>query len=763
MVGRGPKGAVAVVGLTASLVAATAPATAQDGLVQAAVPVAPEVLSRMPDGRVTIRAIRLSEPLRLDGQLDEEIYRTAKAIDGFLQTLPDEGAPVSERTEAYVFFDDENIYICGRMWESAPPDQWVANEMRRDTGQLRQNDIFGVLLDTFHDRRNGYNFYTNPLGARADQAVTDEGNPNLDWNPVWEARTGRFEGGWTVELGIPFKSIRYQQGTGQTWGIQIRRGIRRKNEWAHVTAVPASTGGAQGILRVSSSATLVGLEPPPVSANIELKPYVISGVATDRLSTPARDNEFDRDIGIDAKYGVTANLTADLTVNTDFAQVDVDEQQVNLTRFSLFFPEKREFFLEGRGIFDFGRGGGAGGGGGGFGGADVTPSLFYSRRIGLNNARVIPIDVGGRLTGKVGPFSVGVVNIQTREQESARTPSTNFTVMRLRRDILRRSSVGVIFTNRSESIVAAGSNQAYGADASFAFFENVRLSGYAAQTRTPGGNDDAESFMARADYGADRYGARLEYLHVGDNFNPEVGFVRRDDFRRTFGTLRFSPRPTSIEAIRRFTYEASLEYIENGSGQLESRRLTGQFNIEFESSDQFEVEVNDSYELLADPFEVADDVTLSVGGYSFKDFEIAYMMGQQRRISGMLTLQRGEFYNGTITGATLQGARVSVTDQLSVEPSVSVNHVELPNGEFTTRLLRARTDYAFSPRMFATALLQFASDTHVLGSNFRFRWEYLPGSELFVVYTDERNTLGLGYPDLRNRAFAVKVNRLLRF
>ncbi|MGE4053965.1 MAG: hypothetical protein AB7F99_04120, partial [Vicinamibacterales bacterium] len=209
--------------------------------------------------------------------------------------------------------------------------------------------------------------------------------------------------------------------------------------------------------------------------------------------------------------------------------------------------------------------------------------------------------------------------------------------------------------------------------------------------------------------------------------------------------------------------EGSLEYIENGSGQLESRRLTGQFNIEFESSDQFEVEVNDNYELLPEPFDVEDDVTIPIGGYSFKDFEVAYSLGQQRRISGMLTLQRGEFYDGTITAATLQGARVSVTDQLSVEPSISINRVELPYGEFTTRLIRARTDYAFSPRMFATALMQFASDSNIYSSNFRFRWEYQPGSELFVVYTDERDTLGLGYPDLRNRAFVVKVNRLVRF
>jgi len=749
----------AVVAGCASALLVPAFATAQEAVVQAAAPVAPEVITRAPDGRVIIRAIRLSEPLQVDGRLDEAVYQNEASFGGFIQTLPREGEPATERTEAWVMYDENYIYVSGRNWDSAPPEQWTANEMRRDTNQLRQNDMFGVLLDTFHDRRNGYNFYTNPLGGIADQAVTDEGNPNVDWNPVWEVRTGRFDGGWTAELAIPFKSLRYRPGAGQTWGIQVRRGIRRKNEWTHVTFVPASTGGAQGIFRVSAAATLVGLEPPPVSANIEIKPYAIAGLSTDRVAPTPFRNDPDGDIGVDAKYGVTANLTADLTVNTDFAQVEIDEQQVNLTRFSLFFPEKREFFLEGRGIFDFGRGPGTGGGGGG----GTAPSLFYSRRIGLNNNRVIPIDVGGRLTGKVGAFSVGVMNIQTREQlEEADTPSTNFTVMRLKRDILRRSSLGVMYTNRSESAVGDGANQAYGADAAFSFYENVSFNGYVSKSQTPGLEGDDVSFQGTANYGADRYGARLEYLHVGDNFNPEVGFVRRDDFRRTFGSLRFSPRPRNVPLVRRFTWETSVEYLQNGQGQLETRVQNGRFNVEFESSDQFSVDVNRNYEFIDRAFTLTG-VTIPVGSYSFSDVDVRYAFGQQRRISGTASLQRGNFYDGTITAVGFTGARVSVTDQLSVEPSLTINRVELPRGEFTQRVLRARTDYAFSPRMFASALLQYSSDNSIYSSNLRFRWEYRAGSELFVVYTDERDTLGRGYPDLRNRAFVVKINRLVRF
>ena len=324
-------------------------------------PVPPEVISRGENGRVVVRAVHLGQPLRVDGRLDEEVYGDVPPISGLIQAVPANGQPSTELTEAWVMFDDDYLYVSAKCYESVPPDKWTANEMRRDTNQLRQNDSFGFLIDTFHDRRNGYNFYANPLGGFADQIVTDEGNPNTDWNPVWEVRTGRFEGGWTIEMAIPFKSIRYVAGKNQTWGLQLRRSIRRKNEWTHLTTMPASGAGPGSIFRVSRAATLIGLDLPPASTNVELKPYGITRVSSD--VTKDVSNNVEPNAGLDLKYGINANLTADVTVNTDFAQVEVDEQQLNLTRFSLQFPEKREFFLEGRGIFDFARGGTTGAGG----------------------------------------------------------------------------------------------------------------------------------------------------------------------------------------------------------------------------------------------------------------------------------------------------------------------------------------------------------------------------------------------------------------
>ena len=542
--GGGPAGTVANAGFSAG----EALLAAIDGPPP---PVAPDVVTRDELGRATVRAIKLTEGIRLDGTLDEAVDHTVPAITDLVQQVPVEGAPATEKTEAWIMFDDTNVYVSARVWDSAPESEWIANEMRRDTSQLRQNDTFTAFFDTFYDRRNGLNFYTNPLGARADQAFTNEGNPNPDWNPVWDVRTGRFDGGWTVEMEIPFKSLRYRSGPDQLWGVQLRRAIRRKNEWVYLTRLPIAAGGSNGsagIFRVSAAGTLVGMEPPMASRNIEVKPYLIGDYTQDAVADPLAGGVGNGDIGLDVKVGITQNLTADITMNTDFAQVEVDEQQVNLTRFSLFFPEKREFFLEGAGIFDFARGGiGAGFGGG------TAPTLFYSRRIGLEAGEAVPILGGGRVTGKVGPFDVGALNIQTDDEAISGARSTNFTVVRVKRDILRRSAVGGIVTNRSVSLVGDGASQAYGLDGTFAFHDNIQMLAYYAKTETPGLVGENSSYQAKLDYTGDRYGLVADHLLVGDNFVPEVGFLAMSEFpkwRKYLISLSFrgqsSVRPVQV-------------------------------------------------------------------------------------------------------------------------------------------------------------------------------------------------------------------------
>ena len=750
------------------------PATIIDG---PPAPIEPEVISRDAQRNATIRAVKLDGEIRVDGSLDEPFYQTTNPITGFIQQAPLEGADATEQTEAWILFDETNLYVSGRVSDSASEDEWVANEMRRDTRTLRQNDTFAVILDTFYDRRNAVAFYTNPLGAIADFAITNEGNPNSDWNPVWNVQVGRFDGGWTVEMEIPFKSLRYRPGPNQIWGVQLRRAIRRKNEWAYITPLPISAGGGPaGIFRVSDAATLVGLEVPSGSKNIEIKPYAIAGINGVVDTNGQMPNTATGNAGLDFKYGVTQNLTADFTYNTDFAQVEVDEQQVNLTRFSLFFPEKREFFLEGRGIFDFARGGitggfgGAlrrGGQGGGFFGGGNAPTIFYSRRIGLQSGTVVPIIGGGRVTGKVGSFDVGALNIQTDDEVISGATMTNFSVVRMKRDILRRSSVGMILTNRSVSSVGNGSNQAFGADATFSFYENVSLLGYIAKTATPGITGEDESYQGRFNYGGDRYGFQAEHLLVGDNFIPDVGFVRRDNFRRTYTTARFSPRPDSIASIRQFSLESSFDFIQTAdTGIVETRQSQLGFSTQFENSDRVGISVADNYEFLSRTFSPGPGVSFPIGGYSFQDVEATYSPGAQRRVNGTLTIRAGEYFDGDIRSVGFRQGRIELTSQFSLEPSVSINWVDTPHGSFRTDLAVSRVNYTFTPRMFFSGLVQYNSSNNTVSSNLRLRWEYSPGSELFVVYTEARDTDPLR-PDriaeLRNRGFVVKLNRLLRY
>jgi len=728
-----------------------------DNIAGPAPPVPPAVFTRDELGRITMRAIFLDVPITLDGELNESIYQTVAPVTGFIQQNPNEGELATEQSEVWVLFDSEMIYVSARCWTSQP-DRIVANEMKRDSFGLFGNDTFGVVFDTFYDRRNGVSFDTNALGALMDGAITDERTFNLDWNTLWDVSTSRFEDGWTVEFAIPFKSLRYRPGPVQIWGINFERRVSWKNEVSFLTPIPASAGS----FMLSSAATLVGLEVPASDVRLEVKPYAISDLTTDLTSMPELTNVLGGDAGLDVKYGVTEGLTADFTYNTDFAQVEVDEQQVNLTRFSLFFPEKREFFLEGQGIFQFG-GEGRNFFSSGSTVAAEAPILFFSRRIGLDKGSEVPILGGGRLTGTAGPYSIGLLNVQTGEGAGGRAVPTNFSTVRVKRNVLRRSAIGGIFTNRSVATNGTGENQAYGVDGVFSFYDHLNINTYIARTETPELRGDDVSYQAQLDYNGDRWGVKIDRLGVGANFNPEIGFVRRTDFRRNFASIRFSPRPESIAAVRKFSWETSIDYITDGTGQPETRLQQGVFGIEFENSDAFFAGLTNNYELLKHPFVIARDISIPVGGYSFVSSGMAYSLGRQRVMSGQFIFERGGFFDGDKTSVGYFMGRISVNSQLSIEPSLSFNWVTLPHGSFTTELVAARATYTITPRMFVAALLQFNSVSNALSTNIRLRWEYQPGSELFIVYTDQRDTLAPQFPMLENRAIVIKINRLFRF
>jgi hypothetical protein len=724
-------------------------------------PEPPATITRDDKGQVTIRAVRITESLRTDGNLEENVYRSIAPMSGFIQTNPRYGEPATEQTEVWIFFDDDNLYVSARCHDSQPEERWVANEMRRDNTGIVRNENFSVILDTFYDRRNGFLFEITPIDGFWDSVVTNERSPGMtEWNPIWQRKSGRFPGGWTAEMAIPFKSLRYKPGATQVWGINIRRTVRWKNEESFIGRMPQNSGSV--IFQVSRAATLVGLDVPPGSKNLEIKPYGIASLTTDRRATPALSKKRDGNAGFDLKYGVTQNLTADFTYNTDFAQVEVDEQQVNLTRFNLFFPEKREFYLEGQGLFDFGGGASSAGAGRATAGT-VIPLLFFSRRIGFNQNRLIPVDAGGRLTGKVGKFSVGLMDVRTGDEATSHTPATNFLVMRVKRDILRRSSIGALVTDRSKASLGGGSAQSYGLDTSLGFYTNLNINAYLAKTQNPGVTSGDTSYRAGLNYNGDRYGVEVERLTVGANFNPEVGFLTRSDFHRSFASFRFSPRPRSDGRVRKYSYQGDYEYFSDGDGRLESRNGTANFGIEFQNSDRFNVIYDHFYELLVNPFRIAPAVAIPVGGYGFQNMQATMALGNQRKLSGNLSMGRGSFYGGTRTTASYGAGRFEVSPRFSLEPTVSRNWVDLPYGEFTTTLLANRATFTATPLMAFSGLLQYNSTNKSLSSNLRVRWEYTPGSELFVVYTDEHDTLPIGTPDLKNRALVVKINRLLRF
>ncbi len=716
-------------------------------------PVPPAVVTRDVEGHVTIRAIRLAEPFVLDGRLDDRLYRDTEPIAGFVQQEPNEDQPATEKTEVWVAYDDAALYVGARLWESDSSKR-VMSDMRRDASNLYNNDHFAVMLDTFYDRRNGYVFFANAQGGMTDAQVANE-NANADWNAFWETKSADFDGGWTIEFRIPFRSIRFKEG-GRAWGINFRRLVRWKTESSFLARVPASYGTA-GLNKASGAATLVGIESPTKLRNIDVKAYALGSTVTNRTARPVISNQGDGNVGLDARWAATQSYVVDFTYNTDFAQVEDDEQQVNLTRFSLQYPEKREFFLEGDPFFGFGTQSGA------QGNNPEIPTIFFSRRIGLENGGVVPIVGGGRLLGRSGRNQVGILQMRTGEVPALRAVATDYSAVRVQREILRRSRIGVIGTRRAPSANGA-QNYAYGADAVLQFYDNIQFIEYIARTSTPGRTGNDLSHRSRFIWNADRWGIDVEHMGAGADFNPEIGYVRRPEgFQRTHGFFRFSPRPRNIPGVRKVFYQANVEHFTDAAGhRLESRDQQGTVRVDFNRGDRTQVEISRSYELIREAFTLAKGVRVPVGGYGFQQVQGSYTFGPQRKVSGTATAVYGSFYDGMV-GEVSWRSRVEFSPQFYAEPTVTWNRVDVPWGRGLSNLLSSRLTYTLTPRMFVSGLVQYQSRTDSVSTNARFRWEYRPGSELFVVYSDGRTTLSRAIPDLQNRSFVVKLTRLFQF
>ena len=691
----------------------------------------------------SILAVRVAEPPVIDGLLNEATWSQAEPITQFFQQDPQEGAPATEATEVRILYDTYNIYF-GVLCRDSSPANIRATELRRDN-DFDNDDIFEIILDTFYDRRNGYLFRINPRGTQYDATVTNEGQTtNRNWDEKWDSQTRITEDGWSAEIAIPFKSLRFLSGDRLVWGANFHRTIKRKNEDVFWTAYDRDFRFEQ----VSRAGRLEGLS-DILGFQFRFKPFFTTGTSK-ALQDEGFETKHLTDVGIEvAKYMVTPQLALDLTVNPDFAQADVDEVQVNLTRFSLFFPEKREYFQEGSGIFTFGAGTQFG---------RPQALLFHSRRIGRSDTREeIPILGGIKLTGKQGPFDIGLLNMQTQRFDEA--AGQNFTVVRVKGNVLARSYIGGILTRNTAGAVG-NSNLTGGVDASFTFFQNLNLRGFLAKSDSRQFTEREWAGQAKVEWDSDRIGFELEHVNIQEEFDPPMGFVSRRNSKRTFTEAAYKPRP-GIRRIRQFEFAASLEYLTNQQGELETRANEVEFQTDFESGDALSLQFSRNFERLVEPFRIRGGAgTIPVGDYpSLDSFSVMFRPYRGRAVSGNIRFEVGDFFSGKQTRFGVS-PQIKVTQNLSIDPDYEWNRISLPGiPSFSTQEFNGAVNYAFSRKWLTRTTVLVNSQDSQYGLNFRLNYIFRPGDDLFVVYNETRNYGSQSQPlsRLQNRALILKL------
>lgn len=729
-------------------------------------------------------ARRIDTPLTLDGILNDEAWQTTPpVITSFIQQRPDEGQPASQRTTVRVVYDATNIYF-GIMCYDTQPEGMVATEMRRDA-DLTDDDFIEIILDTFHDRQNGFLFSTNPTGARFDAQVRNEGagvnrgfrsstgrpftseNYNVDWDGVWTTHNRMLPDGWSIEMAIPFTTLRFEKGERVTFGLNIQRQIRRRNEQAFWAPVPRP----YTIFKVSSAGQLTGLQLPEPERNLKLKPFMITGAQNDYTRTDSRRTDGKLDGGGDLKYGLTPNMTLDVTFNTDFSQVESDVDQVNLTQFSLFFPEKREFFLENAGLFTFGSS---------RTGPTRETEMFFSRRIGLfdvapGDTREVPIIGGARVTGKAGRFNVGVMNITTDETTFLKTdsttvfvPRTNFTIARMSRDIFAKSNVGFIAMNKQEAqnnrynrLVSADMNLNFGDH----FTSNGTLVGSFTGSNQPIPDGDGVAGLFSARWQTELYQLQAGYRNTPDDFNNEFGFIRRPGVIAydTFTALTYEPK---AHLIRQHFPHITFTYQTDQQNEQVSRREHYGYTVFLRDGTQTELAVNRQLERVDPGAAPILGIPLTVGRHAFTDVFLTFTSNQSKALFGGFRATAGEFFDGHRRQFAIDGG-LRFGSKFNIQPSYEFNDVSLTNGDERVHLVTARVVYSFSPRLSTRALIQWNSFRKEINTNFRLRFLTTPGSDMFIVYNERRATDDMVFPaasidgfGVRNRTVALKFTYL---
>jgi hypothetical protein len=701
-------------------------------------------------GARTAKAVRTDEKIRIDGLLNERVWRESPDIGEFVEREPNSGAKPAEPTKVWVAYTRDALYIAVRCYDSHP-EQIVARQMMRD-GRLRDDDQLEILIDTFNDGRNAYYFATNPAGALQDARITENGQFNMNWDAIWNIRTKIDKEGWTAEIEVPFKTIGFNP-RAEAWGFNVQRTLLRTREQSRW----ASPSYDANFFQVSKAGSITGISEISQGAGLDVKPYGLLGYSRD--VTRADVSQGVRDGGFDVFYRLTPNLMSTTTINTDFAETEVDARQVNLTRFPLFFPEKRAFFLEDSGIFDFAPSASQ----------DYSHSRdflpFFSRRIGLVNGEEAPILAGTKLTGKVGRFDVGLMDIRTRDSNAA--PARNFAVGRVKANFLKESYIGALFTNGEPT--GGGTNALGGVDVRlgtsnlFGRGKNFSVTAFGSKTFTRGLTGRDNAWGVDINYPNDEFVARYQWRVIGENYNPALGFVSRPASRYSDIRLEYRPRPRLWNVRQMFHSIEYGSYFNLAHRQVESRAASASpLNWQFQDGAQVQLTYQPQFERLFAPFEIHPGVTIPRGAYWFHRGSLKFNTPQNRR----LLLEGSWVFGGFYTGRDHElDTTLTWRKDRHLTTSIELQQffVDLPQGSFRTRLALYKLDYTFTAFISLSNFVQYDTDSRNLGFQSRLRWIVKPGNELFVVVNHawEQNTLDR-FEAVRTNVRA-KVNYTFRF
>jgi len=684
--------------------------------------------SRVPNGRIL-----------LDARLNEAEWQAAEVQTGFFQQEPDEGQVSVEPSEVRLVYDDHFLYVGGLLRDSQP-DKLITNELKRDF-QPRDGELFGVVLDTFLDHLSGYGFFVNAMGAKRDTQVAEDGRANnQSWDGVWDVKTATVPEGWIVELRIPFKTLRFPDQHEQHWGLNLVRIVRRTNELSLWSFVPRPFA----LSKISFGGALEGIAGVRPGRNIRIKPFVTAEANHRASATGTR-----ADGGMDVKAGLGPSLLLDATYRTDFAQVEADEQQINLTRFSLFFPEKREFFLDNANAFQIGPP---------TAGTDLVP--FFSRSIGLSaTGNPVPLIGGGRLSGKTGRTQLGLLNIQTADHQApgqAPIASSNYSAFRMAREFLSNSVGSAFYLGHERN---GGGNRVFGTDVRMKFRRRLDLDGMAMRSETTGVGGGT-ALRGGVTYDSNRTTVGATYTSLDPAFRNELGFIRRPgtDITTARALQRFRPKKT-YRLVREYEPGVSLTRYARDPIGVETQLVSPTIGLLFADASASNLTWNITEEALAAPFTIRPGFVIPVGRYRFGTGTADATMARSHRVAVNGAYRFGEFWNGHRQGFTL-GARMRTNEKLATTVNYSRDVVRLPAGQFETNLLSLRVDGSFSTRMFLNAFIQYNSVTREVLSNIRFNLIHHQLSDLFIVYNDAHGTAS---NPTRSRALIVKFTQLFAF